>query len=265
MRILFIADVVGKGGRRAVTTLVPALRQQGIDMVIANGENLARGLGITPKLAREIQRAGVDVITTGNHLFRRAEIVELLHADGSILRPHNFHTRAPGKGWTVHSASQGVRVGVFNLVGQLYMDPAGDPVTAAEEILSGPLSDIEVRILDFHAEATGEKRGLAHWLDGRVTAIVGTHTHVQTADEHVTARGMAYITDAGLTGAPSSVIGMRADAILETIRTGLPSRFSPEVNGIELQGVTIDVDPSTGRATSIARVRTPIEDEPPPT
>lgn len=262
MKILFIADAVGKPGRRAIKTLVPPMKKKGADLVIANGENVARGLGITPRLAGELLRAGVDVITTGNHLFRRAEIAELLQKDPRVLRPQNFRTRAPGKGHHVAETEAGVRVGVFNLVGQLYMDPAADPVDTAEQILAGPLAGVDVRILDFHAEATGEKRGLALYLDGRISAFIGTHTHVQTADEHVTENGTAYISDAGLTGSPTSVIGMDPEAVLSTLRTGLPSRFSPARTGIELQGVLLDVDENTGRARSIQRVREPVPDPP---
>jgi hypothetical protein len=257
VRILFIADVIGKGGRRAVRALLPGLRGRGVDLVVANGENLARGLGVTPKLAREMFNAGVDVLTTGNHLFRRREIAEHLPEEPRILRPANFRARAPGKGWYVAETTSGVRVGVLNLVGQLFMDPAGDPVAAGEEILDGPLASVPIRLLDFHAEATGEKRGLAHWFDGRLSALVGTHTHVQTADEHVSARGTAYISDAGLTGDPRSVIGMDPEVVLRVMRTGVPERYDPAVTDIEVQGVMVDVDDETGRAVGISRVREP--------
>ncbi len=259
MRILFIADVVGKDGRRAVKSILPAF--DGVDLVIANGENAAGGLGITPKLARELFRSGVHVITTGNHLFRRAEIAPMLDEEPRILRPQNFRSRAPGKGYGIFETPSGERVGVLNLVGQLYMDPADDPVSAADAILDGPLADAPVRILDFHAEATGEKQGMFHYLDGRVTAVIGTHTHVQTADEKVSAQGTAYISDAGMTGATDSVIGMDPRPVLEGIRTGLPQRYMPGKGGVELQGVLVDVYGSTGRATAITRVKEPLVEE----
>lgn len=259
MRILFIADVVGKDGRLAVRSLLPAFA--GVDLVIANGENAAGGLGITPKLARELLRSGVQVITTGNHLFRRAEIAPMLDEEPRILRPQNFRPRAPGTGHGIFETSSGIRVGVLNLVGQLYMDPADDPASAADAILDGPLADVPVRILDFHAEATGEKQGMFHYLDGRVTAVIGTHTHVQTADEKVSPQGTAYISDAGMTGATRSVIGMDPRPVLEGIRTGLPQRYMPGKGDVELQGVLVDVDGSTGRATGITRVKEQLAEE----
>ncbi len=259
MRILFIADVVGKDGRLAVRSLLPAFA--GVDLVIANGENAAGGLGITPKLARELLRSGVQVITTGNHLFRRAEIAPMLDEEPRILRPQNFRPRAPGTGHGIFETSSGTRVGVLNLVGQLYMDPADDPASAADAILDGPLADVPVRILDFHAEATGEKQGMFHYLDGRVTAVIGTHTHVQTADEKVSPQGTAYISDAGMTGATRSVIGMDPRPVLEGIRTGLPQRYMPGKGDVELQGVLVDVDGSTGRATGITRVKEQLAEE----
>jgi metallophosphoesterase (TIGR00282 family) len=231
-------------------------------VVVANGENVAGGLGITPRLAKELLRSGVEVITTGNHLFRRQEIVPYIENTPILLRPHNFRTRAPGKGWVVHTTSSGARIGIFNLVGQLYMDPAGDPAIAADEILDGPLADVSIRMLDFHAEATGEKQGMMHYLDGRVAILVGTHTHVQTADEKVTQKGTAYISDAGMTGALDSVIGMDPKPVLDGIRTGLPQRYMPGKGDVELQGVIVDIDASTGRATSIERVREPLAEEP---
>lgn len=261
MRILFIADVVGKDGRNAVSRLAPSFRNAGADVIVCNGENAAGGIGITPRLARQLFRAGVEVITTGNHLFRHKEITPLLEEDPCILRPHNFRTRAPGKGWGIYRSGGGIEFGVLNLVGQLYMDPANEPANAVDEILGGPLADVTVRLLDFHAEATGEKQGMFHYVDGRVTAVIGTHTHVQTADEKVSGNGTAYITDAGMTGSMNSVIGMDPMPVLEGIRTGLPQRYMPGKGNVELQGVIIDVDESTGRATAIERIRKPIDDD----
>lgn len=259
MRILFIADVVGKDGRRAVRKLVPDIRREGVDAVLANGENAAGGLGITPKLARELLRAGVDVLTSGNHLFRRQEIAPYMEEEPRLLRPHNFRTRAPGQGHVIHRTASGVDVGVMNLSGQLYMDPADDPAVAADMILDGPLASVSVRLLDFHAEATGEKQGMFRYLDGRISALIGTHTHVQTADETVSGNGTAYITDAGMTGSTNSVIGMDPAPVLEGIRTGLPQRYMPGKGDVELQGVIVEVDEATGRATSIERLRRPLD------
>ena len=262
MRILFLADVVGKPGRAAIERLVPDMRrEEGLDLVVANGENAARGLGITPRLARGLLRAGVDVLTSGNHLFRHREIVDFIKERDVLLRPHNWRTRAPGKGWVVAETEEGQRVGILNLCGQQYMEPTDDPVAAAEEILSGPLADIAVRVLDFHAEATGEKRGLFKYLDGRVSLMAGTHTHVQTADEQISPRGTAYITDAGITGPVDGVIGMEPECAIQTIRTGLPQRYAPASGASALQGVIVEVEHASGRATGIERVDRRIDDD----
>jgi len=253
MRILFIADVVGTDGRRAVKSILPAF--DGVDLVIANGENAAGGLGITPKLARELFRSGVHVITTGNHLFRRAEIAPMLDEEPRILRPQNFRSRAPGKGYGTFETSSGVTVGVLNLVGQLYMDPADDPVSAADAILDGPLADAPVRILDFHAEATAEKQAMGFFLDGRVSAVLGTHTHVQTSDLRILDKGTAYQSDVGMTGSLDSVIGMRIEPVLQKFLTGINHRFEVEKKNLILDMTVMDFDKNSGKAIYVEPVR----------
>jgi metallophosphoesterase (TIGR00282 family) len=257
MNILFVGDIVGHGGRDAVLGLLPGLKGSRADFVIANGENVAGGLGITPALADELLAAGVDVITTGNHVLRRKEIVPYLDREKRILRPANYPARTPGKGWGLYDAPGGVRVAVVNLLGQLFMQGASDPVECLDELLEGAVGACPVVIVDFHAEATGEKAALFRYLDGRVSALVGTHTHVQTADETVSGEGTAFISDVGMTGPGDSVIGLDPDVVMRRMRTNIPQAFKPAGGDARLEAVIVGVDDETGRAGSIERLRLP--------
>ena len=255
MRILFIADAFATPGRRVIEHHVPRLRaERDIGFVVANGENLADGTGITSRLARRLHAAGVDVITLGNHAFRQREVYPYLGMDPRIVRPANYPTTAPGRGWCVARAADGTPMAVINLLGKLFLDPAVSPFAVAEELVAAARQEADVVLVDFHAEATSEKVAMGRLLDGRVTAVVGTHTHVQTSDAHVLSGGTAYITDAGMTGPHDSVIGVRTDLILRRFTTQMPVRFEPADGGVRLEGVVIECD-GAGRASSIEAIR----------
>ena len=259
MRILLIGDIFGEPGRQAVETLVPKLRAEyEPDLVIANGENAARGLGITIKLAQQIFDHGVDGITLGNHSFRQRDILPMLNTHDRIIRPHNLHRSSPGKGLMYLTAADGNEVAVLNLMGQLYLDTAHSPFEGLDELIDQVRARTSVIIVDMHAEATSEKVAMGNHLAGRVSAVVGTHTHVQTSDARILGGSTAYITDLGMTGPHDSVIGVRTDIILKKFRTGLGERFEPATGGVQLEGAVIDIDPSTGRATAIEAIRVPL-------
>ena len=256
VRILFVSDIMAKAGMEAVRRLLPrVIADKKADFVIANGENTAGGIGITPDLAEDLFSEGVDVITTGNHVWRQREIRPYIEKETRLLRPANYMEGQPGQGWGVYKTATGVEVGVVNLAGQVFMDavPSDNPFHVALNSLK-KLGDSKIRIVDFHAEVTSEKRAMGFHLDGQVTAVIGTHTHIQTADEQILPEGCAYITDAGMTGPHHSVIGMRKDIVLSRFRTGLPQAFKPAKKGIRLQGVFVEAQPETGYAKSIERV-----------
>jgi len=254
LRLLVLGDVTGKTGMGAVKRLMPGLvKDREVDFVIANGENVAGGVGITPELADELFKLGAHVLTTGNHVWRHREIRKYIDREPRLLRPANFPSRQPGRGAGVFETCDGVRVGVINLIGQVYMGAADNPFIAADEALE-EVAEADVIVVDIHAEATSEKRAMGFHLEGRVTAVVGTHTHVQTADEQILEGGTAYITDMGMSGPHDSVIGMRKDGVLARFRTGLPQSFKPAGDGARMQGVLIDADPRSGRAQSIERI-----------
>ncbi|MBN1254373.1 MAG: TIGR00282 family metallophosphoesterase [Deltaproteobacteria bacterium] len=255
MRILFIGDIVGKGGRRAVVDLLPQLMKEGVDFVIANGENSSGGIGISPQNAKMLLDGGVNVITSGNHIWRKKEIIPFLEEEPRLLRPANYPPGAPGRGSGIYTTSSAVKIGVLNLEGQVFMRALESPFKTAEEHLSVLRRETKVIIVDFHAEATSEKCALGWFLDGEVSAVLGTHTHVQTADERVLPGGTAYITDAGMTGPIDSVIGIKKEIALERFLTMLPNKFEPATGNIELQGVIVDVDEKTGLSRGIRRVK----------
>ena len=257
MKILFVADIVGSAGRDAAAGIIPGLKKKFSAFVIANGENTAGGLGITPGIAKELFSVGVDVITTGNHVFRRKEIIPFLDEERRILRPANYAARTPGRGWSVYSAPGGASVVVVNLLGQVFIDWASDPVECIDAILDQKPEEAGITIVDFHAEATGEKAGLFRYLDGRVTAVIGTHTHVQTADEAVSPAGTAFISDAGMTGPVDSVIGLDPERVIKRLTTNIPQTFKPAGGNARLEGVMIEVDAATGKCLSIERIRVP--------
>jgi 2',3'-cyclic-nucleotide 2'-phosphodiesterase len=258
VRILFVGDVVGRPGRDAVEGLLPRLRDElQVDACITNGENIANGIGITPRLAERLLAAGADAITLGNHAWRREEIGPYLATSPSVVRPANFQADAPGRGLTVVTARDGTRVAVINLLGSLYLDPAHSMWEIVDRLVDEARAEAEVVVVDVHAEATSEKVALAHWLDGRVTAVLGTHTHVQTADARVLPGGTAALTDVGMTGPHDSVIGVETGLAIRRMRTGMPVRFETATTGVRLEGAVVTCDPATGRASAIEPVRVP--------
>ncbi len=256
MRILFIGDIVGKPGRRIVIQAVNRLRQiHQLDLVIANAENAADGSGLMPKNFRALVGAGVDCITMGDHIYRRDAIYEVLEnaAEPRIVKPANYPPTAPGRAWTVVEASNGVRVGVFSLLGRTFMRPVDCPFAAADRVLAELPADVVVRCLDFHAEATSDKQLMGRYLDGRVSVVVGTHTHVPTADEQLLPGGTAFQCDLGMTGPYESILGRRIDRITETVTSFRPTKFDVATADVRLCGAIVDVDEATGRASRIQR------------
>ena len=255
MRILFVADVFGVPGRRAVDERLPTLREElAADFCVVNGENAADGAGITPRIADRILAAGADVITLGNHVWRRPEIGPYLAESERVIRPANVSAGSPGRGLTVAPAADGTPVAVINLLGRLFIDPAVGPFEVVDELVDEARKRAHVILIDFHAEATSEKVALPHWLDGRVTAVIGTHTHVQTNDARVLPGGTAAISDAGMTGPHDSVIGVQADLAIARMRTGMPVRFKPAQGGVRIEGALVECGVD-GRATSCEPVR----------
>ncbi len=256
MRILFIGDVVGEPGRNAVAQIVPMLKaREGVEFVIANGENAAGGSGITPSLCDELYKSGVDVITTGDHVWKRKELMDRLVTDKRLLRPANYPREAVGAGSTVIESASGINVAVINLIGRVFMQPVECPFRAAKEEIARLDKRARIIIVDIHAEATSEKIALGWYLDGMVSAIAGTHTHVQTADEKILPKGTAFISDVGMTGPFDSVIGRNKEAVLSRFVTQMPAKFDTATGDVQLHGVIIDVDEKTGRADSIKRVQ----------
>ena len=256
MKILFIGDIVGEPGRRAVEELLPGIKQaQGVEFVIGNAENVAGGSGVTPSLADELFDHGIDVITSGDHIWKRKEIIDRIESDRRILRPANYPKGVPGFGSTVVKSESGTEVGVINLIGRVFMAALECPFRVAKEEIDKIRSKARVIIVDMHAEATSEKIALGWYLDGLVSAIVGTHTHVQTADEKVLPQGTAFISDAGMTGPLDGVIGRKKEQILNRFITQMPTKFEMAENDIQLHGAIIEVDEKTGTAESIKRVQ----------
>jgi hypothetical protein len=255
VKILFVGDVVGVPGRRAVEERLAGLRAElGVSFCILNGENAADGVGITPKLAARLLAAGADVITLGNHTWRRSEIAQYLAGSKEVIRPANFSASAPGSGLTVGRAEDGTEVAVINVLGSLFMSPATAMFEVVDDLVEEARATTPVIVVDVHAEATSEKVALARWLDGRVTAVIGTHTHVQTSDARVQPGGTAALTDAGMTGPHDSVIGVKAEQAIYRMRTGMPVRFETAEGGVRIEGALIECDAS-GRATAIEPVR----------
>ena len=256
MKILFIGDIVGKPGREAVKTLLPKIKKaRKIDFICANGENAAGGSGLTPELADELFGYGVNVLTSGDHIWKRKEIIETLDQDNRILRPLNYPDGAPGFGSTVIEAAGGVKIGVICLVGRTFMEPVDCPFKKAKDEIEKLKKETGIILVDIHAEATSEKIALGWYLDGLVSAVVGTHTHVQTADERILPKGTAYITDLGMTGPHDSVIGRKIEQILTRFITQRPTRFEMAEENVQLQGAAIDIDEKTGKARSVERVQ----------
>lgn len=256
-RILFLGDIFGQPGRRIVKEKLPELAKEfNPDLVLANGENAAAGFGITPVLADELLNLGIAVLTSGNHIWDKKEIIPYLRSPENtrLLRPANFPPSAPGRGLFVGRNSSGIQYAVLNLQGRVFMSSLDCPFRAADALLAGIPPEVKIRIVDVHAEATSEKIALGWYLDGRVTAVVGTHTHVPTADEAVLPNGAAYITDLGMSGPYDGVIGVDKESVIRKFLDQMPARFDVAKGDARLLGVLIEADPSTGHAVSIQRI-----------
>jgi metallophosphoesterase (TIGR00282 family) len=255
MRILLIGDIVGKPGREIVCrALGPLIERERLDLVVANGENAAGGTGITPAIYRELIAAGVNFITLGDHIYKRAEISGVLKTESNIVKPANYPAEAPGQEFAVATAGNGARVAVFSLLGRVFMRPVDCPFKAADRVLAALPQDIRVIVLDFHAEATSDKQLMGRYLDGRVSAVLGTHTHVPTADECILPGGTAFQCDLGMTGPYESILGRRIDRVMETTLTFNPTAFDVATGDVRLSGSIVDIDESTGRAVGIHRL-----------
>lgn len=256
MRLLMIGDIVGRSGRRAVKVNVSSLRREfDLDLVIANGENAAGGNGITKEVAMELFSSGVDVLTMGNHVWNKKEAYVYIDRETRIVRPANYPPGTPGLGANVYDTRRNVQVAVINLAGRVFLQAIDCPFRKADEMIARMKEKARVIVVDFHAEATSEKIAMGWFLDGRVSAMVGTHTHVQTADERILPGGTAYITDLGMTGPWNSVIGVKKEIIIDKFVTQLPQRFEVATGAFQFNGVVIDVDEETGEATSIKRIQ----------
>jgi metallophosphoesterase (TIGR00282 family) len=259
MKILVVGDIFGRPGRGAIKELLPGLvRERRIDFVIANGENAAGGRGITPRIAEELFESPIDVMTAGNHIWEHSDIHPYLDSH-PILRPHNVSDALPGSGWGIFASRGGVRVAVISLQGMIYMNSKGEiatnPFLAMDALIPQIEDRADVSIVDFHAEATSEKRALAWYVDGRITAFVGTHTHVQTADEEILPGGTAYISDLGMTGPHASVIGLAKEVAIHRFITGTAKGFKVAEGGVRLEAIVLDVDEKSGKARSIERLQ----------
>ena len=256
MRIAFFGDVVGRPGRRALAIVLRQIKNaEPVDFVVANGENAAGGKGIDVASAEELQDAGVDVITTGNHVWQHREIVPYLVENRRCLRPLNFVPGTPGVGWVVRPARDGTPVAVVNLIGRVFMGPADCPFRGVEAVLPAICEATRVVVVDMHGEATSEKVGMGRFLDGRVSAVLGSHTHVQTSDEAILPGGTAVLTDAGMCGPEDSILGVRSDRVLERFLKQTPVRFEVASGPTLVQGAIVDIDGASGRALGIRRIR----------
>jgi hypothetical protein len=255
MKILFIGDIVGSPGRQAVANLLPALaKEYNLDFAIANAENAAGGSGITPRVAGELFAVGLDVLTSGDHIWKKRDIFEIINQDERILRPLNYPGNAPGRGYGIFKKKDKA-IGVINTQGRVFMEALECPFRACRRAQEELAKETKVILVDIHAEATSEKIALGWYLDGLVSAVVGTHTHIQTADERILPAGTAYITDVGMTGPYDSVIGREIEDVLERFLTAVPTRFEVAKENVQLHGVVLDIDDDTGKARKITRVQ----------
>lgn len=256
MRVLLIGDVVGKPGRQIITQAMRGLiARENLDLVVANAENAAAGSGITPEIYRELMAAGVDALTLGDHIYRRREIVSLLKTAENVVKPANFPPQAPGREFMLLPARNGAQVAVVSLLGRVFMRPVDCPWAAVDRVLAQIPPEVKVILVDFHAEATSDKQLMGRYLDGRVSAVLGTHTHVPTADEEIFPGGTAFQCDVGMTGPYESILGRRIDRVLETTQTFNPTHFEVASGDVRLSGTIVDIDSQTGHATSIRRLR----------
>ncbi len=259
MNILFIGDIVGRAGRQVVTQGLPLLRRDyDVTFVVANGENAAGGVGLTPKIADQLFAAGIDVLTSGNHIWQKKEILEYISRETRLIRPLNFAPDAPGAGSCVVQDSDENSLAVLNLIGRVFLDGYSCPFQEAKREIERLRERDVVILVDFHAEATSEKQALGWYLDGKVGAVVGTHTHVQTADERILHQGTAYITDVGMTGAMDSVLGVKKELAIQKFLTYMPVRFESSMLNPQLNAVLITIDPVRKIASRIKRLRWPL-------
>ncbi|MCC5850119.1 MAG: TIGR00282 family metallophosphoesterase [Verrucomicrobia bacterium] len=256
MKILFVGDIMGSAGRQAFLELaIPMKRERRVDVIIVNGENSASGKGITSKIAKQFLDAGADVITLGDHTYDQREVMPYLNEESRIIRPANFAPGTPGKGFVTVDTGAG-KLNVVNLIGRVFLNPYDCPFRKADLILNQLPKNIPT-FVDMHAEATSEKMAMGHYLAGRVSAVVGTHTHVQTSDERILQNHTAYLTDAGMTGSKDSIIGCEKDAVLKRFLTGLPARFEPAKDDVSLEGIIVTCEAHGGKATAVERLRIP--------
>lgn len=256
MKVLLIGDIIGSPGRNAVADLLPSLLlTHSPDLVIANGENAAGGFGITPEVADNLFSLGIDLITTGNHIWKHKEIVSYIDLTERLLRPANYPQGNPGRGALAFKARNGLKVGVINVVGRVFMEPADCPFTTLDREIAKIGPETKIIVVDVHAEATSEKVAIGWYLDGRVSAVLGTHTHVPTADERILPLGTAYITDVGMTGPRDSVIGLKKEMAIERFVTLMPVRFEVAKGQVQLNGVLVELDPNSGQAKMIQRLQ----------
>ena len=256
MKLLFVADVVGGIGRRTLAALLPVLRERHApDFVVVNGENAAGGVGITQKTANEILGLGVDAITLGNHVWAKRDSYPYLDEELRIVRPANYPNGAPGRGWAIFHTDRGVAIGIVNLCGRVFMDHLENPFTIADRAIETLAPQTDVILVDFHAEATSEKVAFGWYVDSRVGAVIGTHTHVQTADERILPGGTAYITDVGMTGPTDSVIGVKKELIISRFLTQMPNKFEIAEGETIFSAVLVEMDASTGKASRIERLQ----------
>jgi hypothetical protein len=262
LRVLMVGDLIGKPGRVTAERVIPGLREErGIDFVTANGENVAGGMGLTPSTAQAILAGGVDVITSGNHIWDKREIYPELEREPRILRPLNYGERGvPGRGWGLFHAADGSELAVINVQGRTYMQPIENPFTVMDALLDEGADELPpVRLVDFHCELTSEKNALGVYLDGRVSVVAGTHTHVPTADERILRRGTAYQSDIGMTGPVWSVIGFDPATVLPRFINALPTRFEVGNGPVVFNALLVDVDTTTGRAVAVERIARIVE------
>jgi 2',3'-cyclic-nucleotide 2'-phosphodiesterase len=256
MNLLFLGDIVGKPGRRAIRAILPSLiHREQIAFVIANGENVSGGAGVEPDCCRDLFDSGVDVLTSGNHIWRKKEIVDYIEREHRLLRPANFPPGTPGKGWGRFATAGGVEIAVINLIGRVFMDSVDCPFQGVTAILAALEPRPKIVFVDMHCEATSEKGAMGWFLDGKASAVVGSHTHVQTADERVLPAGTAFLTDAGMCGPIDSVIGVKQELAVRRFVTHLPTRFETATGRTVVQGAIVGVDPDSGRAHSIKRLQ----------
>lgn len=254
MKLLFIGDIFGHAGRTVVASHLADIRStNAIDVVIANGENAAAGFGITPAVADELFRYGIDVMTSGNHIWDKRDIYDYFPRNPRLLRPANYPPGCPGEGIFIHQTRSGARCAVMNLQGRVYMASTDCPFRKADELLAAVPAEVKVRFLDFHAEVTSEKVAMGWYLDGRVSAVVGTHTHIPTADTRILPGGTAYQTDCGMTGPYDSIIGVETAPVLRKFLTSMPIKMEPAKGSVELHSVIVEVDDATGKAVNIRR------------